>query len=76
MKDNAPVSELTGALSTGVVEVAGIEPASLKDEPGLLRAQPTSRFLGPCAHVGMSQTDPVSVKSRPAPETQAVRQAF
>lgn len=42
------------------VEVAGIEPASSKGEPGILRAQSSRRFLGSCTHDDMSQTSPVS----------------
>jgi hypothetical protein len=44
-----------------VVEVAGIEPASSDDEPGLLRAQLASRFLGSCTRASTLQTSPVSV---------------
>ena len=44
-----------------VVEVAGIEPASSDDEPGLLRAQLARRSLGSCARTSTSQTSPVSV---------------
>jgi hypothetical protein len=43
------------------VEVAGIEPASSDDEPGLLRAQLASRFLGSCTRASTLQTSPVSV---------------
>jgi len=35
-----------------VVEVAGIEPASADEKPGLLRAQPAVAFLSPGAHAG------------------------
>ena len=59
------------------VEVAGIEPASSRDEPGLLRAQPNlSAFSVPAIFVGTLQTDPASVESRVAPDTQATQQAF
>ena len=44
-----------------MVEVAGIEPASLSDEPGLLRAQLARRSLGSCTRASTSQTSPVSV---------------
>jgi len=58
------------------VEVAGIEPASLDSEPGLLRAQLASRLLGPCARASTSQTDPVSEKSRTHPETRCGQQVL
>ena len=44
-----------------VVEVAGIEPASLSNEPGLLRAQLARRSLGSCTRASTLQTSPVSV---------------
>ena len=44
------------------VEVAGFEPASFGHAPGLLRAQPARRFLGPGAHAGKSPTGPVAVR--------------
>ena len=44
-----------------MVEVAGIEPASSSDEPGLLRAQLARRFLGSCTRASTLQTSPVSV---------------
>src|SRR5215212_7867577 len=50
---------LTWALAT--VEVAGIEPASSSDEPGLLRAQLARRSLGSCTRASTLQTSPVSV---------------
>ena len=34
------------------VEVAGIEPASFRTSPGLLRAQPALLFLSPGGHAG------------------------
>ena len=37
-------SFVVGLNNEHLVEVAGIEPASLRDEPGLLRAQLTRRF--------------------------------
>jgi hypothetical protein len=43
------------------VEVAGIEPASSSDEPGLLRAQLARRSLGSCARASTSQTSPAPV---------------
>ena len=43
------------------VEVAGIEPASSDDEPGLLRAQLARRSLGSCTRTSTLQTSPVSV---------------
>ncbi len=36
------------------VEVAGIEPASAGEEPGLLRVQPAVVFLGPSDRAGTS----------------------
>ena len=42
------------------VEVAGIEPASFDDEPGLLRVQPAAVLLGPSDHAGKSLTGPVT----------------
>ena len=43
------------------VEVAGIEPASSSDEPGLLRAQLARRSLGSCTRASALQTSPDSV---------------
>ena len=43
-----------------MVEVAGIEPASSSDEPGLLRAQLARRFLGSCTRTSTLQTSPAS----------------
>src|SRR5688572_5765978 len=43
------------------VEVAGIEPASSSDEPGLPRAQLARRSLGSCTRASTLQTSPVSV---------------
>ena len=42
------------------VEVAGIEPASFGDDPGLLRAQLCSVFLGPVGVAGNPTTRPSS----------------
>jgi len=57
--------------------MAGIEPASLKDRPDILRAQSMlSLLLGSCTHTDMVQTSPVTETSRTAPVTTAVRQAF
>ena len=59
------------------VEMAGIEPASLKDRPDILRAQSMlSLLLGSCTHTDMVQTSPVTEKSRTASVTTAVQQAF
>ena len=44
------------------VEVAGIEPASFGDDPGLLRAQPACAFLGLSSHAGELLTGPVAVR--------------
>ena len=63
--------------SRHLVEMAVIEPASLKDRPDILRAQSMlSLLLGPCTHTDMVQTSPVTETSRTAPVTTAVRQAF
>jgi len=63
-----------GRAKTPSVEVAGIEPASLDSEPGLLRAQLASRLLGSCTRASTSQTSPVSEKSRTHPETRCGQQ--
>lgn len=44
-----------------VVEVAGIEPASAGVDPGLLRAQPATAFLGPNDHTGKSSSQAQSL---------------
>ena len=63
--------------SRHVVEMAGIDPASLKGEPDILRAQSMlSLLLGSCTHTDMVQTSPVTEKSRTASVTTAVQQAF
>ena len=56
------------------VEVAGIEPASSDDEPGLLRAQLAQRSLGSCTRTSTLQTSPVSVNVpvKPSDESQQV----
>ena len=46
-RTRAPVGDPTGALDTGVVEVAGIEPASFDASPGLLRAQSACLYSAP-----------------------------
>lgn len=57
--------------------MAGIEPASLKDSPDILRAQSMlSLLLGSCTHTDMVQTSPVTEESRTASVTTAVQQAF
>lgn len=57
--------------------MAGIEPASLKDSPDILRAQSMlSLLLGSCTHTDMVQTSPVTEESRTASVTAAVQQAF
>ena len=59
------------------MEMAGIEPASLKDRPDILRAQSMlSLLLGSCTHTDMMQTSSVTEKSRTASVTTAVQQAF
>ena len=59
------------------MEMAGIEPASLKDRPDILRAQSMlSLLLGSCTHTDKSQPGPASVESRTAPGAQAIQQAF
>jgi hypothetical protein len=57
-----------------MVEVAGIEPASSSDEPGLLRAQLARRFLGSCTRANTLQTSPVSVHvpAKPRDDSQQV----
>ena len=52
-RSGMPERELEAA-GVGVVEVAGIEPASSDDEPGLLRAQLARRFLGPYTRASKS----------------------
>ena len=71
-----PARQCTNA-SRHSVEMAGIEPASLKDRPDILRAQSMlSLLLGSCTHTDMVQTSPVTEKSRTASVTTAVQQAF
>src|ERR1022692_3669536 len=48
--ETTPVREHGGRQSR--VEVAGIEPASFRTSPGLLRAQPALLFLSPGGHAG------------------------
>lgn len=55
------------------VEVAGIEPASFGEGPGLLRVQPAWRFLSPGAHAGVSPTGSVAVGCPYRPRDRACR---
>jgi len=48
-----------------MVEVAGIEPASDSENPGLLRAQYCFAFLGPSAHADKALTGSVTEESPP-----------
>ena len=44
---NGPSGEAAEAIRITDVEMAGIEPASVGESPGLLRAQFVKSFLGP-----------------------------
>ena len=46
--------------NAAVVEPAGIEPASIGDLPGLLRAEPVFAFLGPGSLTGTLLTGPAT----------------
>lgn len=70
-------SSVVGVTDRGIVEVAGIEPASSKGEPGLLRAQPMVAFCSaPALVIGTSRTGPALVESLPEAKASAGRQAF
>lgn len=82
-----PFASLLGSHEDSIVEVGGIEPPSLGDRPGLLRAQPVggSRLEAPTGGAPLGQpgsgvrrrppggTVSVSLLTTPGPRSQATR---
>jgi len=70
-------SSVVGLNDEHWVEVAGVEPASSRGEPDILRAQPTVSFYSaPTLVIGASWTGPALVKSRPPAKASGGQQAF
>ena len=66
---NDRASRLTAWCEHRVVEVAGIEPASIDGKPGLLRVQCAVDFLGPSARTHTSADRPSRVRVPRSPPT-------